>query len=191
MNTREQTLFRATVAVVVLAVVYFLLINPALNRYEDLSDRQIKVDKKEKELRMLIRRRSNLSDEIHDLEERVTASAPETMESDFTAHLKEIAEKSKLTPTAESLVKRQPLRDDFEQIVLSVNLECDITELTDYLFHLEKTSDRLVRISRLDVSRGSRRRSTEAALSVNMVLSTVIKSAPEGKKTQGGKNEEQ
>jgi len=190
MNRRERTLFRATMAVVAFAVVYFLLIDPALTRWEDLAKRSANLETTEAQLRMSIRERINLKDGINEMEERITSSALETMEADFHTHLKEIAEKSKVTPSSVSMVKRRPLRDDFEEIVLSVNMECKMAELTDYLYHLEKTSDRLVKITRLDVSRGARRRSGAGDLTVNMVLSTVVKSEPaeivqEGEKDEG------
>ncbi|MHC5040269.1 MAG: hypothetical protein ACYTHM_23415, partial [Planctomycetota bacterium] len=76
------------------------------------------------------------------------------------------------------------------------NVECDLVCLTDYLVRLEKMSNRLVRISRLDISRSEKRRrgGRKGDLGVAMTLSTVVKSKNEPGSggpgaAEGGKNE--
>jgi hypothetical protein len=100
-----------------------------------------------------------------------------------------VAESSRVTPSSVRNVKTQPLRDGFEEIVISVNLECDMNCLTDYLVSLEKKSDRLVKISRLDISRSTKRKGRGDELGVNMVLSTVVKSKAAEEKGEGGAHE--
>lgn len=178
MNTREKTLFRMTVAVVIIGILYFLIIDPMLNRMEEIDGREMAVAKREAELRRLLARRPDITDEIHALEERITSAAPRAMETDLYEDLSNIEKKSGVTPAGKDTIKKQPLRDGFEEIIMEIRLETDTRHLTDYLYWLE-TSPRQIKISRLTVTRSSRRGSKEASLSVSLRLSTVIKSAPE------------
>ena len=189
MSGREKRLFIATVVVVCAGVVYFLLVDPALGRWSALQERETKISERERKLKSLIASRPALRDDIMEMEEQITSSAPEAMEADFNAHLKAVAESSRVTPSAVRMVKTKPLRDGFEEIVISVTLECDMVCLTDYLVSLEKKSDRLVKISRLDISRGKKRKGREDELAVNMIISTVVKSQPGEDKTNGGGRE--
>jgi hypothetical protein len=189
MSRREKSLAVATGVVVALVAVFFLLVDPALGRWADIQKREREVTRRNRELRDLRWSRPDMLDEIHEMEEQITASAPETMEADFHAHLRAVAESSKVTPSSVRNVKTQPLRDGFEEIVISVNLECDMNCLTDYLVSLEKKSDRLVKISRLDISRSAKRKGRAGELGVNMILSTVVKSREAGEKGEGGARE--
>ncbi|MHC4778667.1 MAG: GspMb/PilO family protein [Planctomycetota bacterium] len=189
MSHRERTLFIVTVGVIALVIVYFALVNPALDKWSEIQKRDAKILERQRDLAFLIGSRPALVDEIHEMEELITSSAPETMEADFHAHLNKVAEASRVTPSAVRMVKTQPLRDDFEEIVLSVNLDCDMNCLTDYLVSLERKSSRLIKISRLDISRSPKRRGRNEELGVNMVISTVVKSKPEEEKESGGAHE--
>ena len=189
MSRREKTLAIATGVVVALVAVFFLLVEPALGRWADIQKRDKDVARRNRDLRDLRWCRPDVLDEIHEMEEQITASAPETMEADFHAHLRAVAESSRVTPSSVRMVKTQPLRDGFEEIVLAVNLECDMNCLTDYLVSLEKKSNRLVKISRLDISRSKKRKGREDELGVNMVISTVVKSKAEEGEDEGGAHE--
>lgn len=189
MSRREKTLAITTGVVVALVAVFFLLVDPALGRWADIQKRDKDVAQRNRDLRDLRWSRPDLLDEIHEMEEQITASAPETMEADFHAHLREVAESSRVTPSSVRMVKTQPLRDGFEEIVLAVNLECDMNCLTDYLVSLEKKSNRLVKISRLDISRSRNRKAGEDELGVNMVISTVVKSKTAEGESEGGAHE--
>jgi hypothetical protein len=189
MSRREKTLAIATGVVVALVAVFFLLVDPALGRWAEIQKREKDVAQRDRDLRELRWSRPDMVEEIHEMEEQITASAPEAMEADFHAHLLAVAESSRVTPSSVRNVKTQPLRDGFEEIVISVNLECDMNCLTDYLVSLEKKSDRLVKISRLDISRSTKRKGRGDELGVNMVLSTVVKSKAAEEKGEGGAHE--
>jgi Tfp pilus assembly protein PilO len=174
-SSRERTLLYATVGIVAVGVAWFVLADPALARYAAARKKEQDLKTRRDKVNLGKLRRPALQDEIHDIENQITASAPETMETDYHADLKALGEKSGVTPSAVDLVRRQPLRDGFEEIILEIRMETDTAHLTDYLYWIEN-SPRLVRISRLDISRSGKAKAGEGALQVNMRLSTVVKS---------------
>jgi len=178
-SSRERTLFFATLGAVSLGAAWFLLANPALTRAASIGKREGDAGVRDAKIRAEMRRIPNLVDEIHALENQITASAPATMETDFHADLKALGEKSGVTPSAVDLVRRQPLREGFEEMILEIRMETDTAHLTDYLYWLEN-APRLLRISRLDVSRTSKTKPGEGALTVSLRLSTVVKSQGPG-----------
>jgi hypothetical protein len=178
-SRRERTLFFATVGAVALGAGWFLLANPALTRASSIEKRGTDAGVREKKILAEMRRLPDMVDEIHALENQITASAPSTMETDFHADLKALGEKSGVTPSAVDLVRRQPLREGFEEMILEIRMETDTQHLTDYLYWLEN-SPRLLRISRLDVSRTSRTKDGEGTLTVSLRLSTVVKTQDPG-----------
>ncbi|GEM_PF-3504934 len=181
---REKLLLQATVAVVALGIAYFLLFKPAWTRWEEIQEQRQTIRQKTERIRDLIKRRPEVQEEIHNLEERITSSAPETLESEFNVYLERVAERAGVTPSSVKMLRQRPLRDDFAEIVLDVNLDCDLARLTDYLLELEKKADRLVKISRLTVAQTGGR-SRAAPLSAQMTLSTVVKSEPEETAEEG------
>lgn len=188
MSGRERHIAWATGLVLAAAGLYVLLVEPALDRLDEIDARNRALAEQRASISLKMRRQPELRDEILGLEERITASAPEMAESDFNAFLESVAQSTGLEPSSVQMVKRQPLRDDFEEIVLALNLESDMGKLTDYLVELEKKSERLVKISRLSISRQRERDSSRVTLTTSMVISTVVKSKPEAGETpeEGG-----
>lgn len=184
LSGRERQLFRLTIIAVVLFACYFFFVEPVLNRLDSIDGRERSLAQRESELNKLLARRPGIVDDIHLLEEQITSSAPETIETDFHAHLKNLASESGVVPSAVDMVKRQPLRDDFEEIILEIRLEATTQKFTDYLYRLE-SSQRLVKISRLDIGRNPRSKAGDNALSVNMRLSTVVKAMETAAGTSG------
>ena len=181
---RERSLFYITAGAVVLGLAWFVLIDPVLERYSALSKRETDYKVRESKLWKGRMARPGVVDEIHEIENQITASAPEAMETDFYADMDTLATRSGVSPiTADT--KRQPLRDGYEEIVLEIRLETDTGHLTDYLYWLENSPRRL-RISRLDIARSSKVKPGEGALAVNMRLSTVVKSQTSAAGDQGG-----
>ncbi|MCU0723005.1 MAG: GspMb/PilO family protein, partial [Planctomycetes bacterium] len=125
-------------------------------------------------------------DEIQDIENQITASAPQTVGTDFNSDLMALGKKAGVTPSAITSLEAQPLREGFEEIVREIRMETDTAHLTDYLYWLEN-SPRLLRISRLEISGSKRTKAGEGSLSVSMRLSTVVRSQAAGEAEPGDK----
>ena len=171
-SPREKIIFSIVLGLVVLMLVIKLVVTPTVRKWKESAEQIVKLEQEYTDLRSWIAKEEHIRDQWSEKSKNIPTVDSKDSDTSFLDHLKKLRERAGISSLRNIREVRREQQPEFTRVVYELKFECDINELSRFLYRLAKSSECL-RVSRIVIS--SRiNRSKKAVLDVDIQIATLV-----------------